>query len=472
MCGTAAAIDQVGRAQIEPELPLELLDRRLVHAAAHGEPADQVDEAPQRRLGRRPAAGDTTAATASASNRSAWTSSSPSRSGDPLELALDDPRHDDAPAVVEQARDDRGAESARSSGDDRGAFHVCCPRATLSSFRDASAGICGRMRGRPGAAGARAVEPDGGGELPGADAWATGPAACRRVVAGHRRRRELCRAGEVVFVTGTAVRRPQLIDPARVREARGATSTRAEDLLDGPARDPDADGGRPARAARHDPEPAPAPAARARCSAEAWRPGYRDAPAAKRYHQAYRHGLLEHSLTVAQAVSAISATFPGIDRDVAVTGALLHDIGKLDAYELDGGAISMSDDGRLHGEIPLGYYRVRRDDRAARRLPARARAGRAAHHPQPPRLARARQPGRAVHARGDARAHDRQPRRAPGQLRPAREGAAGRASSGRPTTRRSAAGAYFAPPADVRARSRLTQPRQRRATDSASKDRK
>ena len=59
---------------------------------------------------------------------------------------------------------------------------------------------------------------------------------------------------------------------------------------------------------------------------------YRDAPAAKYYHQAYRHGLLEHCLTVAQGVSAISATFPGIDRDVAVTGALLHDIGKLEAY--------------------------------------------------------------------------------------------------------------------------------------------
>src|SRR5205085_9170640 len=64
---------------------------------------------------------------------------------------------------------------------------------------------------------------------------------------------------------------------------------------------------------------------------ELW-PRFRDAPAAKFFHQAYRHGLLEHSLSVAQAVSTISATFPGIDRDVAVTGALLHDIGKLDAY--------------------------------------------------------------------------------------------------------------------------------------------
>jgi 3'-5' exoribonuclease len=88
---------------------------------------------------------------------------------------------------------------------------------------------------------------------------------------------------------------------------------------------------------------------------------YREAPAAKHYHQAYRHGLLEHSLTVAQAVGAIAATFAGIDRDVAVAGALLHDIGKLETYEIDGaGEIRMSDAGRLQGEISLGYYAIRR----------------------------------------------------------------------------------------------------------------
>jgi 3'-5' exoribonuclease len=86
---------------------------------------------------------------------------------------------------------------------------------------------------------------------------------------------------------------------------------------------------------------------------------YRVAPAAKHYHQAYPHGLLEHCLSVAQAVSATSATFPGIDRDVAVTGALLHDIGKLEAYTGDPGAIDLTDAGRLQGEIALGYYRVR-----------------------------------------------------------------------------------------------------------------
>ena len=35
---------------------------------------------------------------------------------------------------------------------------------------------------------------------------------------------------------------------------------------------------------------------------------FRSAPAAKLYHQAYAHGLLEHSLTVAQGVSAMAST--------------------------------------------------------------------------------------------------------------------------------------------------------------------
>jgi 3'-5' exoribonuclease len=87
---------------------------------------------------------------------------------------------------------------------------------------------------------------------------------------------------------------------------------------------------------------------------------FRDAPAAKTYHQAYRHGLLEHTISVAQAVSAAAAYFPGIDRDVAVSGALLHDIGKTEAYNEDPLAIDLTDAGRLQGEIPLGYYKVRR----------------------------------------------------------------------------------------------------------------
>lgn len=87
---------------------------------------------------------------------------------------------------------------------------------------------------------------------------------------------------------------------------------------------------------------------------------FRDAPAAKVYHQAYQHGLLEHSLSVAQAVNAAAGFFPGVDREVAVAGALLHDVGKIVAYNDDPLAIDLTDAGRLEGEIPLGYYTVRR----------------------------------------------------------------------------------------------------------------
>jgi 3'-5' exoribonuclease len=92
--------------------------------------------------------------------------------------------------------------------------------------------------------------------------------------------------------------------------------------------------------------------------AEAWA-RFREAPAAKHYHQAYAGGLLEHTLSVAQAVSAAANFFPGIDREIAVTGALLHDIGKTEAYNDDPLAIELTDAGRLEGEIPRGYYLVR-----------------------------------------------------------------------------------------------------------------
>ncbi len=174
--------------------------------------------------------------------------------------------------------------------------------------------------------------------------------------------REICAAGAVVVVKGrygVHTRYGPQLTILSIRAARDGEYVRDE-LVDGPARTAD----QMEQDLRELIGTIQSPHLRRLLGAilgegtSTWR-GYRDAPAAKRYHQAYRHGLLEHCLTVAQAVSAISATFPGIDRDVAVTGALLHDIGKLEAYELGDGAISMSDHGRLYGEIPLGYYLVR-----------------------------------------------------------------------------------------------------------------
>jgi 3'-5' exoribonuclease len=175
--------------------------------------------------------------------------------------------------------------------------------------------------------------------------------------------RELCVPGEVVHATGRYSVHPRFgpqLTITGLRRARDDEFDRDE-LIDGPARSPEqmeADF-RELLSTIQNPHLRRLLVAIFGEASPTWST-YREAPAAKRYHQAYRHGLLEHSLTVAQAVSAISATFGGIDRDVAVTGALLHDIGKLEAYEVHGGAISMSDHGRLYGEIPIGYYMVRR----------------------------------------------------------------------------------------------------------------
>jgi 3'-5' exoribonuclease len=175
--------------------------------------------------------------------------------------------------------------------------------------------------------------------------------------------RELCVPGGLVHATGRYSVHPRYgrqLTIGALRPPRESEYNRHE-LLDGPARSPQQmeDDLRALVSTVQDPHLRQLLGTILGERSPTWS-SYRDAPAAKRYHQAYRHGLLEHSLTVAQAVSGISATFGGIDRDIAVTGALLHDIGKLDAYEVQGGAISMSDQGRLYGEIPIGYYMVRR----------------------------------------------------------------------------------------------------------------
>jgi 3'-5' exoribonuclease len=174
---------------------------------------------------------------------------------------------------------------------------------------------------------------------------------------------ELARAGAPVQVRGRYTVHPRFGPQINLRclEAAEAGSYEPADLMDGPAREVT----QMEAEVRELIETVQEPHLRMLLArvfgdgSEMWA-GYRVAPAAKHYHQAYRHGLLEHSLGVAQAVSAISATFPGIDRDVAVTGALLHDIGKLEAYTDDPQNIDLTDAGRLLGEIPLGYYRIRR----------------------------------------------------------------------------------------------------------------
>jgi 3'-5' exoribonuclease len=56
---------------------------------------------------------------------------------------------------------------------------------------------------------------------------------------------------------------------------------------------------------------------------------FKAAPAAKRLHHAWLGGLLEHVVTLVRVCLATAPYYPEVDADLLVTGAILHDIGKI-----------------------------------------------------------------------------------------------------------------------------------------------
>jgi len=56
---------------------------------------------------------------------------------------------------------------------------------------------------------------------------------------------------------------------------------------------------------------------------------YRNAPAAKSLHHAYIGGLLDHVVSLFRSCDLICQNYPQINRDLLLTGAFLHDIGKI-----------------------------------------------------------------------------------------------------------------------------------------------
>jgi 3'-5' exoribonuclease len=93
------------------------------------------------------------------------------------------------------------------------------------------------------------------------------------------------------------------------------------------------------------------------------------APAAKGFHHVYLGGLLEHTLSVARLLDLACAQYEGIDRDLLLTGGILHDIGKI--YEFSYGRIvDYTDEGRLVGHIVMGTEMVDRRIAALEDFPA------------------------------------------------------------------------------------------------------
>lgn len=90
---------------------------------------------------------------------------------------------------------------------------------------------------------------------------------------------------------------------------------------------------------------------------ESFRAQFAKAPAALRHHHAYVGGLLEHTAAVVTLSRAALDHYPHVNKDLLLTGALLHDIGKVRSYEI-GGGFENTDEGKLLGHLVIGIRMV------------------------------------------------------------------------------------------------------------------
>lgn len=96
---------------------------------------------------------------------------------------------------------------------------------------------------------------------------------------------------------------------------------------------------------------------------------FRKAPAAKMIHHATLGGLLEHTLSVAGLCLDIAARYAHLDADLLLTGALLHDVGKIRELFWNR-RFDYTDEGRLIGHIVLGAEMVTERARRVEGFPA------------------------------------------------------------------------------------------------------
>jgi len=84
---------------------------------------------------------------------------------------------------------------------------------------------------------------------------------------------------------------------------------------------------------------------------------YREAPAAKQLHHAWLGGLLEHVVSLLNLADRVVPNYPILDRDLVLTGVILHDIGKVRELSWDIG-FEYTVEGTLLGHIQMGMALV------------------------------------------------------------------------------------------------------------------
>lgn len=83
-----------------------------------------------------------------------------------------------------------------------------------------------------------------------------------------------------------------------------------------------------------------------------------DYPAAVKNHHEFYHGLIFHTVSMCEIADFIASHYEDINRDLLISGCILHDIGKV--FELSGPvATKYTDEGNLLGHLTIGMSIVR-----------------------------------------------------------------------------------------------------------------
>lgn len=80
---------------------------------------------------------------------------------------------------------------------------------------------------------------------------------------------------------------------------------------------------------------------------------FKESPAAMYIHHGWISGLLEHTLEVVQICDFVCSMNKELDRDLTITGAILHDIGKIEEFKVTT-SITVSTEGMLVGHVTIG----------------------------------------------------------------------------------------------------------------------
>ena len=98
-----------------------------------------------------------------------------------------------------------------------------------------------------------------------------------------------------------------------------------------------------------------------------YKDNYLSHPAGVSIHHSTLHGLLMHSINVAEVCDSLCKiySYTNIDRDLLISSAIIHDIGKIFELTTSGGSYSYSLEGHLLGHISIGYKLI---DEASKEL--------------------------------------------------------------------------------------------------------